>query len=70
MRETTEGVADMCKTMQTIVDRERSDADIKARMDIALRLWERGEHDLDKIADTTELTPEQVREAISSPKSA
>lgn len=56
--------------MQTIVDRERSDADTKARMDIALRLWERGEHDLDKIADTTELTPEQVREAISSPKSA
>ena len=44
----------MCRTMQTIVDRERSDADTKARMDIALRLWERGEHDLDKIADTTE----------------
>lgn len=68
-KEEAEGVADMCRTMQTIVDRERSDADTKARMDIALRLWERGEHDLDKIADTTELTPEQVREAISSPKS-
>lgn len=69
-KEEAEGVADMCRTMQTIVDRERSDADTKARMDIALRLWERGEHNLDKIADTTELTAEQVREAISAPKSA
>ena len=36
----------MCETMQKIVDRERDDADVKARMDIALNLWSEGEHDL------------------------
>ena len=39
----------MCETMQKIVDRERDDTDVKARMDIALNLWSEGEHDLDKI---------------------
>ena len=69
-KEEAEGVTDMCKTMQVIVDRECNRAELKARMDIALRLWERGEHNLDKIADTTELTPEQVREALSTLQSA
>ena len=33
-------------------------------------LWKNGEHDLDKIAQTTELSLEQVREAITEPCSA
>ena len=33
----------MCGTMQEIIDRERYDADIKARMDVALNLWSEGE---------------------------
>ena len=45
----------MCETMQKIVDRERDDTDVKARMDIALNLWSEGEHDLDKISRTTKL---------------
>lgn len=55
----------MCETMQKIVDRERDDAAIKARMDIALSLCSEGEHDLDKIAKTTKLSIEQVRRAIT-----
>lgn len=64
-KEEAEGVATMCKTMQLIVDREREDAAIAKGKRIALNLYENGEHDLDKIAATTELTVEQVREAIS-----
>lgn len=59
------GVTEMCETMQKIVDRERDDADIKARMDIALTLWSDGEHDLDTISRTTKLSVEQVRRAIT-----
>lgn len=55
----------MCKTMQVIVDREREDAEIAKGKRIALNLWNSGEHDLDKIAQTTELTVEQVREAVT-----
>ena len=55
----------MCETMRKIVDRERGDAAIKARMDIALSLWSEGEHDLDKISRTTKLSIEQVRRAIT-----
>ena len=54
---------------RVIVDREREDAAIAKGKRIALNLYENGEHDLDKIAATTELTVEQVREAIS-PRSA
>ena len=54
----------MCGTMQEIIDRERYDADIKARMDVALNLWSEGEHDLDKISRTTKLSIEQVKRAI------
>ena len=43
----------------------RDDADVKARMDIALNLWSEGEHDLDKISRTTKLSIEQVRRAIT-----
>lgn len=69
-KEETEGVVAMCKTMQVIVDREREEAEITKGKRIALNLWKNGEHDLDKIAQTTELTLEQVREAITEPKSA
>mgnify|MGYP007038459581 FL=1 len=55
----------MSKIMQPIIDREREDAAIAKGKRIALNLYENGEHDLDKIAATTELTVEQVREAIS-----
>ena len=54
----------MCGTMQEIIDRERYDADIKARMDVALNLWSEGEYDLDKISRTTKLSIEQVKRAI------
>ena len=37
---------------------------------IALNQWNGGEHDWDKIAQTTELTLEQVREAITEPRPA
>ena len=69
-KEETEGVATMCKTMQVIVDREREDAEVEKGKRIALNLWNSGEHDLDKIARTTELTLEQVREAITEMRSA
>ena len=69
-KEETEGVAAMCKTMQVIVDREREDAEVAKGKRIALNLWKNGEHDLDKIAQTTELSLEQVREAITEPCSA
>lgn len=55
----------MCGTMQKIIDRERYDADLKARMDVALNLWSEGEHDLDKISRTTKLSIEQVKRAIT-----
>ncbi len=55
----------MCGTMQEIIDRERYDADIKARMDVALNLWSEGEHNLDKISRTTKLSVEQVKRAIA-----
>lgn len=67
-KEESKGVAEMCKTMQVIVDREREDAEIAKGKRIALNLWNGGEHDLDKIAQTTELTLEQVREAITEPR--
>ena len=54
----------MCGTMQKIIDRERYDADIKVRMDVALNLWSEGEHNLDKISRTTKLSVEQVKRAI------
>ena len=56
----------MCGAMQRIIDRERYDADIKARMDVALNLWSEGEHDLDKISRTTKLSIEQVKRAITA----
>ena len=56
----------MCGTMQEIIDRERYDADIKARMDVALNLWSEGEHDLDKISRTTKLSIEQVKRVITA----
>ena len=55
----------MCGTMQKIIDRERYDADIKARMNVALNLWSEGVHDLDKISRTTKLSIEQVKRAIT-----
>lgn len=64
-KEEPKGVADMCKTMQVIVDRERDDAEITRSKKIAWNMWKNGEHDLDKIAETTFLSVEQVREAIT-----
>ena len=55
----------MCKTMQVIVDRERDDAEITRSKKIAWNMWKNGEHDLDTIAETTFLSVEQVREAIT-----
>lgn len=55
----------MCETMQAIVDKERDDAEITRSKKIACILWNNGEHDLDKIAEITLLSAEQVREAIS-----
>lgn len=55
----------MCKTMQVIVDRERDDAEVARSKKIAWNMWKNGEHDLDKIAETTLLSAEQVREAIT-----
>ena len=64
-KEEPKGVADMCKTMQVIVDRERDDAEVTRSKKIAWNMWKNGEHDLDKIAETTLLSAEQVREAIT-----
>ncbi len=55
----------MCKTMQVIVDRERDEAEVSRSKKIAWNMWKNGEHDLDKIAETTLLSVEQVREAIT-----
>ena len=64
-KEEPKGVADMCKTMQVIVDRERDEAEVSRSKKIAWNMWKNGEHDLDKIAETTLLSVEQVREAIT-----
>ena len=64
-KEEPEGVATMCDLMQEIVDKERDDAEITRSKKIACIMWKNGEHDLDKIAETTLLSAEQVREAIS-----
>ena len=55
----------MCETMQALIDTERADAEITRSKKIACIMWKNGEHDLDKIAETTLLSAEQVREAIS-----
>ena len=67
-KEEPKGVADMCKTMQVIVDRERDEAEVSRSKKIAWNMWKNGEHDLDKIAETTLLSVEQVREAITQKK--
>ena len=54
----------MCKMMQVIVDRERDEAEVSRSKKIAWNMWKNGEHDLDKIAETTLLSIEQVREVI------
>ena len=64
-KEEPEGVMKMCKIMQDIVDSEVSAAVMEARKEIALNLWDEGEHNLDLIARRTNLTADQVREAIS-----
>ena len=60
------GIAEMCGTIQEIIDRERYDADIKARMDVAPNLWSEGENALDKISRTTKLSIEQVKRVITA----
>lgn len=64
-KEEPKGMTEMCETMQKIVDKERDDANVKARMDIALNLWSEGKHDLDRISRTTKLSIEQVRRVIT-----
>ena len=54
----------MCGVMQTIIDKERASAEIARSKCIACNMWNNGEHDLNKIAETTLLTVELVREAI------
>ena len=60
----------MCKTMQVIVDREREDAEVAKGKRIALNLWKNGEHDLDKIAQTTELSLDRCGGRHTEPCSA
>lgn len=55
----------MCGVMQTLIDKERASAEIARSKKIACILWNNGEHDLDKIAEITLLSAEQMREAIS-----
>ena len=57
----------MCKTMQVIVDRERDEAEVSRSKKIAWNMWKNGEHDLDKIAETTLLSVEQVRDVLTIP---
>ena len=55
----------MCGVMQTIIDKERASAEIARSKCNACNMWNNGEHDLNKIAETTLLSVDQVREAIS-----
>ena len=55
----------MCGLMQTIIDKERASAEIARSKCIACNMWNNGEHDLNKIAETTLLSVDQVREVIS-----
>lgn len=55
----------MCGVMQTIIDKERASAEIARSKCIACNMWNNGEHDLNKIAETTLLSVDQVREVIS-----
>ena len=54
----------MCGVMQTIIDKERASDEIARSKCIACNIWNNGEHDLNKIAETTLLSVELVREAI------
>ena len=51
----------MCGVMQTIIDKERASAEIARSKCIACNIWNNGEHDLNKIAETTLLSVELVR---------
>ena len=51
----------MCGVMQTIIDKERASAEIARSKCNACNIWNNGEHDLNKIAETTLLSVELVR---------
>ena len=53
---------------EVIVGRERDEAEVSRSKEIAWNMWKNGEHDLDKIAETTLLSVEQGREAITKNK--
>lgn len=56
----------MSDVMQRIIERERSEADFKARMEIAQNMWLEGEHNTDEILRVTDLSIEQISELQES----
>lgn len=56
----------MSDVMQRIIDRERKEADFKARMEIAQNMWLEGEYNKDEILRVTDLSIEQISELQES----
>ena len=59
----------MSDAMQRIIEREREEADLKARMEIAQNMWLEGEYNIDRILRVTNLSIEQISELQVSPGS-
>ena len=54
----------MVGVMQSVIDRERQDAALEKAKQVAQNLWNENEYSIAEIARLTELTQEQVKEAI------
>ena len=52
----------MSDAMQRIIEREREEADLKARMEIAQNMWLEGEYNIDRILRVINLSIEQISE--------
>lgn len=55
----------MNQIMQTIIERERSKAEVVRSQQGAVNIWNSGQHNLEEIAEIRLLSLDQVREAIS-----
>ena len=54
----------MSQIMQAIIEKERSKAEVVRSQQVAVNIWNRGQYNLEEIAEITLLSLDQVREAI------
>jgi hypothetical protein len=64
-KEEPEGVVEVCEAMERIVGKRTTESENQRSKKIALNLWNKGEYNPAVIAKLTELTIDQVREAVS-----